>query len=173
MSTISIMTDFGPGDWRVGVMKGIMYDIYPSARMVDVTHDAANRSVEYAASVLFSAFSYFSYGSIHVAAVDSGAGSPASPILLESRGHYFIGPDNGLFSLVDHPTSALYSLDKKQYWRPSKSGVFHPRDIFAPVAAYLARGVPADQLGTRLRRRIARAVTAAAEVVAESLTSRN
>ena len=168
MSTISIMTDFGPDDWRAGAMKGIVYDIYPSARMVDVTHDVKNHSVEVAASILFSSYSHFSYGSIHVAAVHSDAGDPASPILLESRGHYFIGPDNGIFTPVDHPTSALYALDKKQYWRPSNSTAFPPLDIFAPVAAYLARGVPPDQLGTRLNRGIAR--MKATKVVAGAFT---
>ena len=154
MSTISLTTDFGTKDWYAGVLKGVIYNIYPSARMVDITHEIKNHSIEHAAFVIASTYSYFSYGSIHVGIVDPGVGGSREPILLESRGHYFIGPDNGIFTLVDHSTSVLYALDKKQYWLSPVSETFHGRDIFAPVAAYLARGVPADQLGTRVKRRI-------------------
>ena len=151
MSTISLTTDFGIKDWYVGVMKGAMYNVYPSARMVDITHEIKNHSIEQAAFILASSYSYFSYGSIHVVVVDPGVGGAREPILLESRGHYFVGPDNGVFTLVDHPTSVVYRLDKKEYWLSPVSETFHGRDIFAPVAAYLARGVPSDQLGTRRR----------------------
>lgn len=154
MSTISILTDFGTKDWYVGVMKGVMYDIYPGARMVDITHEISNHSVEQAAFVLASSYSYFSYGSIHVAVVDPGVGGTRAPILLESRGHYFIGPDNGLFTLVDHPESKVYVLDKKEYQLRNVSATFHGRDIFAPAGAYLARGVPSDQLGTLRKEKI-------------------
>ena len=149
MSTISLITDFGTRDWYAGVMKGVMYNIYPAARMVDITHEIKNHSIEQAAFVLASSYSYFSYGSIHVVVVDPGAGGSRDPILLESRGHYFVGPDNGVFTLADHPSCAVYRLDKKEYWLNPVCETFHGRDIFAPVAAHLARGVPVDQLGTR------------------------
>ncbi len=167
MSTISLTTDFGHKDWYVGVMKGVIYNIYPNARMADITHDIESHSVEQAAFVLASSFSFFSYGSIHVAVVDPGVGTSRAPILLESRGHYFIGPDNGIFTLVDHPTSVTYALDKKEYWLSPVSDTFHGRDIFAPVAAYLARGVPSDQLGTRRKEGIAKIEIPKAQAAAD------
>jgi S-adenosyl-L-methionine hydrolase (adenosine-forming) len=149
MATISLLTDFGTKDSTVGVMKGVVYNVHPAAKIVDLTHEIQNHSIEQAALLLASSYSYFAYGSIHLAVVGPPAGGPWRPILLESRGHYFIGPDNGLFALVDHPTSVVYNLDKNDFRLPCASTAFPERDIFAPAAGHLSRGVPADQLASR------------------------
>ncbi len=149
MAAISFITDFGLHEWYVGVMKGVIHNIDPSATTIEITHDIKNHSIVQAAFVLAWSYSFFAPESIHVVVVDPGVGGTRDPILLESQGHYFIGPDNGVFSLVDHTFSNCYVLDKKGYWLEHVSDTFHGRDIFSPVAAHLARGTPCNQLGSK------------------------
>ncbi len=154
MSTISLLSDLGRDSWEVGAVKGSMYDLYPLARIADVSHAPENRVLAKTARIIASAYAYFAYGSIHAVAIAPELGVDAQPILLESRGHYFLGLDNGMFSVVDHASSVLYALDKRAFWIRNITPAFHGLDIVGPVAAHLGRGVPADQLGTRLNRRL-------------------
>ncbi len=154
MSTITFTTDFGLRDWYVGVMKGVIENIDPTCKTIDITHGIKEGAVEQAAFVLAWSYSFFPKGTIHIAVVDPGVGGTRDPILLESQEHYFVGPDNGIFSLVNDPYARLYVLDKKGYWRPHVSDTFHGRDIFAPIAAYLARGMEPHQLGSPSKKAI-------------------
>ncbi len=154
MSTVTFITDYGAHDWYVGVMKGVVNNIDSSATLIDVTHEIKLNAVEQAALVLAWSYSYFPIGTVHVVVVDPGGGGPKEPILLESRGHYFIGPDNGVFTFVDEPNSKVYSLDKRGFWLPHVSDTFHGRDIYAPIAGYMSRGSAPYQVGSMREEKI-------------------
>ncbi|PIQ62487.1 MAG: hypothetical protein COV99_05895 [Bacteroidetes bacterium CG12_big_fil_rev_8_21_14_0_65_60_17] len=149
---ITLTTDFGLQDGYVASMKGVMLSLAPDSRLVDVTHEIPAQDVMSAAFVLKSAYRYFPEGTVHLAVVDPGVGSSRHAIALEHEGHMFVGPDNGLFSLVlgDQVPPSVVLLDQVAAWRPAPvSSTFHGRDIFAPVAARLASGLPLEDVGTR------------------------
>lgn len=154
MPTISILTDFGLRDGYVGVMKGVIWKICPDAQIADITHYIPPQNIRQGAIALLRTTHYFPKGTVHIAVVDPGVGTNRKPLAAEVDGHYYIGPDNGLFSMVfseaeDRGVKChFYTLDKPEYWLPDVSRVFHGRDIFAPAAAHLAAGVPLEKMGT-------------------------
>lgn len=148
---ITLLTDFGLEDPFVGIMKGVIAGIAPGIAVVDLTHNVAAFQIEQGAFLLEQSWRYFPKGTIHVAVVDPGVGSERRPILVESSGHHFIGPDNGIFRYILADEKArVRHLDQPRYWLPSPSHTFHGRDIFAPCAAHLAAGVKPSRLGTRI-----------------------
>lgn len=153
MAIITLITDFGLADGYPGIMKGVIYSISPSARIADITHLISPQNIREGAVALFRSYRYFPPGSIHVAVIDPGVGTNRRPIALQLGNHYFVGPDNGLFSLVVQEAVSnridchYVVLNNEKYWLPSPSNVFHGRDIFAPVAAHLSLGVSLDQFG--------------------------
>lgn len=153
MPIITLLTDFGLKDTFIGVMKGVIWSIAPNAQIVDLTHEIAPQRVVDGALAIAGAAPYFPAGTIHVCVVDPGVGTARKPMLAAIGNQYFIGPDNGLFSLVikkaeDLTTPPVYiALNKTHYWLPQVSNSFHGRDIFAPVAAHLAKGVQLEELG--------------------------
>ena len=148
---ITLLTDFGTKDPFVGVMKGVLLSICPAARLVDLSHEVPPQSVLSAAFLLKSSIAYFPKGTVHLAVVDPGVGSTRKAVALKSKGHYFVGPDNGLFSaaLKDWGIEQMVELTQKKYQLPNPSSTFHGRDLFAPAAAYLAKGVPLTKLGNK------------------------
>jgi len=141
---VTLLTDFGTLDGFVGAMKGVILTRAPDALVVDLTHDVPPQDVWAGAWALREACGMFPEGSIHVAVVDPGVGTARRPILVEHRGHLFVGPDNGLLSLVA-PGGIARHLDREDLFRADISHTFHGRDIFASVAGHLAAGVaPAD-----------------------------
>jgi len=146
---ITLTTDFGYQDAFAGIMKGVIAGINPKAHVVDVTHGIPAQDVTAAALTLRHAVDYFPRGTIHVAVVDPGVGSGRKPLLLEAGGNYFIGPDNGIFSLAleGRTPSCIVSLSNLDYHLQPTSSSFHGRDIFAPVAARLSLGVPPADFG--------------------------
>lgn len=150
MPIITLTTDFGLRDPFVGIMKGVVLGICPDARLVDLTHDVAPQDVEGAALALEQAVDFFPAGTIHLAVVDPGVGSARRALAVEAGGRVFVGPDNGLFSFVfARPAWTAVSIEAPEYRRPELSRTFHGRDIFAPAAAHLARGVALNRLGPR------------------------
>ena len=148
---ITLTTDFGLRDPFVGIMKGVMLGICPGARLVDLTHEVAPYDVREAALALESAVGFFPAGTVHLAVVDPGVGSARRAIGLSAGGWYFVGPDNGLFSLaITGREWTAVSLEAKAFHLPTVSQTFHGRDIFAPVAAHLAAGIPLTRLGPPL-----------------------
>ena len=146
---IVLLTDFGTTDGYPGVMKGVMLGIAPDAAIVDLSHDVPAHDVFGAAWLLETAWRYFPAASIFVCVVDPGVGTARRGVGMAASGRYFIGPDNGLFSYLlaaDVVTSAV-SLDRSAYHLPAASNTFHGRDVFAPVAAHLAAGIPLVDLG--------------------------
>jgi hypothetical protein len=154
MTVISITTDFGQKDGFVGTMKGVIWRICPDAQIADITHDIPPQDILSGAIALWRAVPFFPSGSVHLAVIDPGVGTQRRPMAARIGEQYVVGPDNGLFShmIADAEKSKLplsyINLNNPDYWLPEVSRTFHGRDIFAPVAAYLARGVPLEQMGT-------------------------
>jgi S-adenosyl-L-methionine hydrolase (adenosine-forming) len=145
---ITLTTDFGLSDPFVGIMKGVILGIAPKAQLVDISHDIASYDVVEAAFLIESAYSYFPQGTVHVLVVDPGVGSERRPMAAVAHGHRFVGPDNGVFSNVLQ--NEAYHITNKSLFLQSVSRTFHGRDIFAPVAAHLAGGLPIDAVGPRI-----------------------
>lgn len=148
---VTLTSDFGHRDHYVGVMKAVVLGIVPHARLIDISHDIAPQDIMAAAWVTKNAAFMFPKGTVHLCVVDPGVGTNRRPIAIHLNGHYFVGPDNGLFSLVaEQMPYEAYELTNTSFWRDIRSNTFHGRDIFAPVAAHLARGVPLVEMGTRV-----------------------
>jgi S-adenosylmethionine hydrolase len=141
---ITLLTDFGTADSYVAEMKGAILSSAPDATLVDVSHAITPGDVRAAAYVLDRAWRSFPSGSVHLAVVDPGVGTARAALALSAHGHFFIGPDNGLFSFVmrDAPVRAVV-LAEPDWAAPT----FHGRDLFAPAAARLASGVALQELG--------------------------
>ncbi|HWF07817.1 MAG TPA: SAM-dependent chlorinase/fluorinase, partial [Bryobacteraceae bacterium] len=146
---ITLLTDFGLTDHYVGVMKGVMLGICPQAQLVDISHEVTPYAITEGAYTLGQAWSYFPEGTVHLVVVDPGVGSARRPIILESSGHLFIGPDNGVFDFIyDAATDPIVrEITATRYFRQPVSRTFHGRDVFSPVAARLAAGVGAAEFG--------------------------
>jgi S-adenosylmethionine hydrolase len=145
---ITLTTDFGTADHFVAAMKGVILGLAPRARIVDITHEIAPYDVNEAGFVLAQAWHWFPQGTTHVVVVDPGVGSERRPILLEAGGHYFVGPDNGVFSMIYAAGKhKVRVISNRKFMRAEVSRTFHGRDIFAPAAAYLARKTPVASFG--------------------------
>jgi len=151
---ITLTTDFGLEDVFVGVMKGVIAGINPEARVVDLTHSISPCDVVEAAFKLRQGYPYFPKGTVHVAVVDPGVGSERQIVAMESDGHLFLAPDNGVLAVVadEKGHAGLVAVTERRYFLPEVSGTFHGRDIFAPVAARLAAGGRLSELGSPLER---------------------
>jgi hypothetical protein len=146
---VSLLTDFGTADYFVGAMKGAVLSANPSAHVVDITHEVPPYDIEAGAFTLRAAFETFPAGTVHVAVVDPGVGSVRRAVAVVGGGHAFVGPDNGLFGHVYERvgTFKVFHLTNEKYFRQGVSATFHGRDVFAPVAGALSRGVGAEELG--------------------------
>jgi S-adenosyl-L-methionine hydrolase (adenosine-forming) len=146
---ITLLTDFGTEDYFVGAMKGVILTRSPEAVIVDITHAIPPQDVRAGAFTLSAVYADFPAGSIHLAVVDPGVGSDRRPVLIEAADYLFVGPDNGLFSIVlDRvPGAKVRHVTNTNYFLPDRSSTFHGRDIFAPIAAALAQGVRPGELG--------------------------
>lgn len=149
MALITLLTDFGIQDEYVGVMKGVIAGIHQDARIVDITHQIDPQDVVHGAFILAASFPYFPPGTIHVAIVDPGVGGGRRILAVEAGDHLFLAPDNGLLErvLVDQTEARVISVENERYFLRPLSHTFHGRDIFAPVAARLACGLPLAELG--------------------------
>lgn len=156
MKLITLLTDFGLEDGYPGIMKGVILGIAPDAQIVDLTHLIPPQNIMAGALALSRAVPYFPPGTVHVAVVDPGVGTQRRAIAARLGAHFFVSPDNGLLSVVCHQAQqrgepvAFVHLDQPDYWLPRVNRVFHGRDVFAPVGAHLANGVPLAQLGTAI-----------------------
>lgn len=150
---ITLTTDFGLGDVFVGVMKGVILGINPKASIVDLSHQVPPQDVHQAAYLLLTAYPYFPPDTIHLAVVDPGVGSERRAIAMHTERAYFVAPDNGVVSYVATKSSVekVVSLTNPRYWLSPPSRTFHGRDIFAPVAAHLSRGVALEDLGEEIQ----------------------
>jgi S-adenosylmethionine hydrolase len=149
---ITLLTDFGTADAFVGIMKGVILGINRQAQVVDLTHAIPPQRVLSGALVLRSAVRFFPAATVHVAVIDPGVGTARRPLLIETPLGFLVGPDNGVLS----PAAALLGrrqvrlIENMEYARQPVSQTFHGRDIFAPAAAHLSRGVALDTFGPRI-----------------------
>lgn len=145
---ITLTTDFGTGDHFAGTMKGVILGLNPMATLVDITHEVKPYEIPEAAFVIAQAYRYFPRKTIHVVVVDPGVGTSRRPILVEAAGQYFIGPDNGVFAMVlAGEKHRVRAITAERYFLKPVSRTFHGRDIFAPAAAHLSKGLAPSKLG--------------------------
>ncbi len=149
---VTLLTDFGTADYFVGAMRGAVLAANPLARVVDITHEVPAYDVEAGAFTLCAAFETYPPGTVHVGVVDPGVGSARRAVAAEGGGHLFVGPDNGLFGHVYERLGSfrVFHLTNESYFRREVSATFHGRDIFAPVAGALSRGVNVEEFGPQV-----------------------
>jgi len=147
VKTITFISDFGTEDWFVAAVKGEIFKIADDVRLVDITHSIMPFDIRGAAFLLSAVYGNFPMGTVHLVVVDPGVGSSRRPIVVDSLGYYFVGPDNGLFSYIYDQDSRVYGIRIPV----GASTTFHARDIFGPAAAKVAIGVKPRELGTELR----------------------
>jgi S-adenosyl-L-methionine hydrolase (adenosine-forming) len=149
---ITLTSDFGLKDPYVAEMKGVIYSLNPDAKVVDITHGVDKFNVRIGAFMLASAAPYFPDGTVHVAIVDPGVGMERRAILVETKKGFFVGPDNGILMLAAQTQEIIhiYEISNPKFMLPNVSNTFHGRDIFAPAAAYLDRGVAPLEFGLEI-----------------------
>ena len=141
-SLVTLLTDFGPHDYFVPSMKGVMLGINPQARIVDLSHNITPQNIEQAAFFLKSCYRYFPDGTIHVVVVDPGVGSDRRALLVSTSRYFFLAPDNGILSYIleEELSVEVRSIENKQYRLDSEGATFDGRDLFSPAAAWLTKG---------------------------------
>ena len=145
---IAILTDFGTKDGFVGAMKGVILSINSEAKIVDISHHVEPFDVMGGALILKAHYSYFPKGTVFLCVVDPGVGSERLPIALKTRDYYFVGPNNGIFDLALREQEDIRAFRIERFSLPRLNNTFHGRDVFAPVAGHLSRGVPIEEVGT-------------------------
>lgn len=153
MRPLALLTDFGLKDPYVGIVKGVILGINPDARIIDITHDVPSQSVLDAYLILSHAWSHFPDGTVFVAVVDPEVGTDRKILLAQTDRHLFLAPDNGLLGFVEKQglLRRLLHVRNPRYFLDPVSDTFHGRDIFAPVAAHLSKGLDPGKLGPEVR----------------------
>jgi S-adenosylmethionine hydrolase len=147
---VTLTTDFGLADSYVGIIKGVILRICPNAHLVDLSHLVPPQDIATGALLLRQAAPYFPNDTIHLAVVDPGVGGNRLPVAVSTSSGTFVAPDNGLLTAVlpvDMSGVRAVHLNRPQFWMPTLHPTFHGRDIFAPVAAYLAAGATLLSVG--------------------------
>ncbi len=149
---ITLTTDFGLNDHFVGTMKGVILETAPDACIVDISHAVQPFDILDGSLTISQAYSYFPSGTVHVVIVDPGVGTARRPIILTGERHNFVAPDNGVLSMVYDREQRLSvrHVTADHYFLPNLSNTFHGRDIFAPIAASLAKGVDPSRFGEEI-----------------------
>ncbi|MBI5409461.1 MAG: SAM-dependent chlorinase/fluorinase [Nitrospirae bacterium] len=151
---ITLTTDFGLKDPFAGLMKAVILGINPEAKLIDITHNISRHNVFEASQVLAMSYKYFPPATIHAAVVDPGVGGARRPLLVITEDHYFIGPDNGIFTAVFEKEQSgffkVLNITASHYFLPMSGSTFHGRDVFAPVAAWLSKGVDSHKFGKQI-----------------------
>ena len=150
---ITLTTDFGLKDPFVGVMKGVIADIAPQAKVIDLSHHVQAQNIIQGSRVLADSVPFFTPGSVHIAVVDPGVGTRRRALAARIGSHFYVAPDNGLLTMVIRKAELeklpvkIVNLTQPKFWLETPSRTFHGRDIFAPVGAHLANGLPLEKLG--------------------------
>jgi S-adenosyl-L-methionine hydrolase (adenosine-forming) len=148
-SIVTLTTDFGLQDHFVGTMKGVMIDINPEVKFVDISHAVQPFDVFDAALTVAQAYPYFPTGTVHMVIVDPGVGTARRPIVVSTEKYLFVAPDNGVLSLVYDREERLSvrTISAEHYYLQPLSNTFHGRDIFSPIAAHLSKGGDPSRMG--------------------------
>lgn len=146
---VTLLTDFGYRDGFVGVMKGVMLDVNPVVKIVDLSHEINPHDIQSAAFVLGQSYAYFPENTLHVVVVDPGVGTDRNILYVEAGYYRFLAPDNGVLQYIFkwEQVYRIIAVKNNDYFLPEQSSTFHGRDIFAPVAAHLMNGINPKNLG--------------------------
>jgi S-adenosylmethionine hydrolase len=149
---IALLTDFSWHNWYLGVMKGVIKGINPDVRVIDLCHDVSSQDVREGSFILSNSFGYFPRGTIFLCVVDPGVGTKRKNIVVQTEDHLFVAPDNGILSSIFEKAKVekVYEVGPGEYTLPVKGSTFFGRDIFAPIAAHLSRGVKPEKMGVEL-----------------------
>ncbi|MDY6863215.1 MAG: SAM-dependent chlorinase/fluorinase [Thermodesulfobacteriota bacterium] len=150
---ITLTTDFDDKDAFSAIMKGVILSINPKVTIVDITHRIPPQDIWQAAFIIRNFYLYFPKNTIHVAVVDPGVGSERLSLLITTKWGFYIGPDNGIFSLAlrENLPKKIIKIENKDYMLKEVSSTFHGRDIFAPVSAYLSLGKIPETFGSEIK----------------------
>jgi S-adenosylmethionine hydrolase len=151
---VTLVTDFGNRSPYSAALKGVILRVNSEATIVDLTHEIGPQDLRHAAYYLLQAMPYFRLGTVHVVVVDPGVGTDRAILLVQLADQYLIVPDNGCWTWLDHfygPASSVRHITESRYWRNSVSSTFHGRDILAPVAGWLSRGVAPECFGPEIQ----------------------
>ena len=148
-SIIALLTDFGTHDWYVGLMKGVILGVNPSARIVDISHSVPRHSITAASFALIASYRYFPEGTVFVVVVDPGVGTRRRIVCVQCAARLFVAPDNGVLTGVisKEGYETMVIVENHEFFLREVSSTFHGRDIFAPVAGHLSRGLSIKRLG--------------------------
>jgi S-adenosyl-L-methionine hydrolase (adenosine-forming) len=146
---VTLTTDFGTKDPYAGIMKGMVLGANPDARIVDVTHEIPARDIVNAAFTVTRAYEHFPPGTVHVAVVDPEVGEKRKNIAILTRSHIFVGPDNGIFTMVlqREKPFGIREIRNPPFVAERISNTFHGRDVFAPCAGHLSAGRLFEDVG--------------------------
>jgi S-adenosylmethionine hydrolase len=149
---ITLTTDYGSKDAFVASMKGVILKINHQAQIVDISNEISPQDIWETAYILRSAYSHFPKGTVHLVVVDPGVGSGRKPIIVVTESYYFVGPDNGVFSLIYQEAERIrvHHITSAHYFLPKPGPTFHGRDIFAPVAGWLSKGIASGNFGEEI-----------------------
>jgi hypothetical protein len=150
VKAITLLTDFGLKDPYVGIMKGVILSINPDAHLIDISHDVEPQDVTEGCFIIQEYAPFFRKGTVHLCVVDPTVGSKRRAIVVTHDGHFFVGPDNGLFTLLLDSQSKIYEITNTSYMLGRVSHTFHGRDVFAPVAGHLSLGLDPAALGEEI-----------------------
>jgi len=150
---IALLTDFTLHDWYIGVMKGVIASLNPSANIIDLCHQVSSQDVREGSFILGSSYAFFPRGTIFVAVVDPGVGGDRKNLIVKSEDYFFVAPDNGILSSIFETAKVegVYQVVPGKYTLSPKGATFLGRDIFAPVAAHLSLGVPPGEIGGEVK----------------------
>jgi len=150
---VTLTSDFGTDSYRIGSMKGTIYEINPHAAVVDITHDVPAHDLLAGAFTIRACYHDFPLHTIHVVVVDPGSGPKRRPILVKTENYYFIGPDNGIFSFIYgcERLVGVWQLTATHYFRKNVQHTFFGRDVYAPTAAHISRVMAADDFGEPIK----------------------
>ncbi len=147
---ITFLSDFGISDTYVSQVKGVILSVNPEAKIIDITHNLHPGDVQSASYLLWSAYRFFPAGTVHLAVVDPGVGTKRKGIIVETEIYFFVGPDNGLFTMPLREERIKKVIEINMGLFNGVSNTFHGRDIFAPVSAQLSKGVPSKKFGDEI-----------------------
>lgn len=161
---VTLLTDFGTQDAYVAAMKGAVLSANPRANLVDVSHSVSHFAIAEAAYLLDSAWRPFPVGTVHLVVVDPGVGGTRRGVAFQAGDHFYVGPDNGVFSFIGQPAQQTVELSAGE----PASATFHGRDVFAPAAGRLSAGVSLKEIGRSSNRTLVRLPDAAPTKVGEA-----
>jgi len=156
MKIAALLTDFTDADGYPAVMKGVMLGLLPELQIIDLSHSVPHQDVLHAALLLGRSAPFFPAGTVFVCVVDPGVGTQRRGIIAQLGNQYFVGPDNGLMTIVYRNALVkgmpvrIFSIEDRSFMLDPVSSTFHGRDVFAPAAAHLLNCTPLEDFGVEV-----------------------